>query len=389
MLINLNKHIENLKFFDILPFYIQESKGFVMGGIQAIFNEYQKKYPLYTRDYIVDLMLDDGIISFDIANKIKSGTSLFLLDNNISKTMNNNSINMTEIFGGNFKNSTKVMPKTNSNRKIETTRQSKNQGDCWLLSGINALNYTDMGRKAIYDAIVPDTDGSGGVTIKFKGSPLKQKNIHITAHQIEKARQRGNYSNGDDDMIAFELATEITLKEMVKQGIAKRGNSDKELKEQGYNYRSYINGGVSTSKYYQYPISELFGLKSDYINMYLFNGRNSANPIKDKNVVLKKICQNKSQTAIWCAFNCNAVNKYIHGNHAYAVKRMEYGKYAILTDPYIENKEIKLSWKDFEGLVTDINIASNNTQTIRNINNTLPQYYHKANAEFNKRFRKM
>ena len=53
------------------------------------------------------------------------------------------------------------------------------------------------------------------------------------------------------------------------------------------------------------------------------------------------------------------------------------------------HKEIKLSWKDFEGLVTDINIASNNTQTIRNINNTLPQYYHKANAEFNKRFRKM
>lgn len=360
-----------------------------MGGIQAIFNEYQKRYPLYTTDYIVDLMLDDGVISFDIANKIKSGTSLFLLDNNISKTLNNGSINMTEIFGGNFKNTTKVPTKTKFNRKIETTHQSKNQGDCWLLSGINALNYTDMGRKAIYDAIVPDTDSSGGVTIKFKGSPLKQKNIHITAYQIEKAKQSGKYSNGDDDMIAFELATEVTLKEMVKQGLAKRASNDNELKDQGYNYRSYINGGVSTSKYYQYPISELLGLKSDYINMFLFNGKNSINPIKDKNAVLKRVCQTKSQTAIWCAFHCDVKNKYVHGNHAYAVKRMEYGKSVILTDPYSENKEIKLSWKDFEGLVTDMHIASNNAQPIRNINNTLPQYYHNANNEFNKRFRKI
>ena len=70
-------------------------------------------------------------------------------------------------------------------------------------------------RKAIEEAIVPDTYGNNGVTIKFKGSPIKQKEFYITAEEIAKARESGNYSSGDDDMIAFELATEKTFKAVV------------------------------------------------------------------------------------------------------------------------------------------------------------------------------
>lgn len=144
------------------------------GEIQALFNSYQKKYPYYTRDAIVEIMLDDGVITFQVANKIKSGMSLFLLDNNLLKSVKSNDFSMTEIMGGNFAK-TKTKPKTNFNRKIEPTKQPMTQGDCWLLSDINGLNQTDWGKQAIYDAIVPDNDGSGGVTINFKGSPLKKK----------------------------------------------------------------------------------------------------------------------------------------------------------------------------------------------------------------------
>ena len=187
------------------------------GEIQALFNKYQQKYPLYTKEAIVDTMLKDGVITPDIAKKIKSGTSLFLLDNSFSSKNTNKDLNMTEIFGGSFRKQ-KAKPKTNFNRQVEATFQSKTQGDCWLLSDINALNCTEWGRKAIHDAIIPDANNTGGVTIKFKGSPLKQKSFHISANEIIKAKKSGNYAKGDDDMIAFELATE-KLSKMIEKGL--------------------------------------------------------------------------------------------------------------------------------------------------------------------------
>lgn len=54
------------------------------GEVQNLFNIYQKRYPLYTREAIVDLMLKNGAISPDTAKKIKSGMSLFLIDNSVA-----------------------------------------------------------------------------------------------------------------------------------------------------------------------------------------------------------------------------------------------------------------------------------------------------------------
>ena len=67
------------------------------GEIQALFDKYQKWYPYYSRDAIVDLMLQKGVITSDVAKKIKSGMSLFLIDNgviDINKDYNENLPNM-------------------------------------------------------------------------------------------------------------------------------------------------------------------------------------------------------------------------------------------------------------------------------------------------------
>ena len=55
------------------------------GEIQALFDKYQKWYPYYTRDAIVDLMVKNGAITSETAKKIKSGMSLFLIDNSVAK----------------------------------------------------------------------------------------------------------------------------------------------------------------------------------------------------------------------------------------------------------------------------------------------------------------
>ena len=89
------------------------------GEIQALFNKYQQKYPLYTKEAIVDTMLKDGVITPDVAKKIKSGTSLFLLDNSFSSKNTSKDLNMTEIFGGSFsKQKAKAKAKAKAENRI-------------------------------------------------------------------------------------------------------------------------------------------------------------------------------------------------------------------------------------------------------------------------------
>lgn len=356
-------------------------------SVQTLYTKYQQKYPLYNKEKIVDMMLDDGVITFEDANKIKSCASLFLIDNKFdNKNSSNNNFNITEIWGGNFSTS-KKQSKTDFNSKIEPTFQSDKQGDCWLLSDINALNTTTWGKQAIRDAIIPDKNSKGGVTINFKGSPLKEKNIYISAQQIERAKQSGNYSRGDDDMIAFELATEIVYRKMVKQGIAKRICTDEELQQQKINYRSYINSGVATKDFQQYPISKLLGMETIELNFFIINGYNSSNPQKEKDKILKFISTQKTNLAIWCAFAGEFENKYgLYSNHAYTIKKMECNKEVILIDPYYSDKEIRMAWKDFKNLINAATCSFNDTNLKNKIKQHLPNYYNIKNEEYQKRY---
>lgn len=87
-------------------------------SIQTEYNKYQAKYPLYNRDTIVDLMLKDGIITPDIATKIKSGISLFELDSNFFK-QNSKDWSTTQIFGGDFS-------KSNTSQDVERQNKKNN-----------------------------------------------------------------------------------------------------------------------------------------------------------------------------------------------------------------------------------------------------------------------
>lgn len=137
-----------------------------------LFNKYMEKYPLHRTEVIINQMLDDGVITFKDAKELREGKSIFTPENYFTGD-NNTDIDMTKLMGGSFRNND--TSKTNFNREIEPTIQPMTQGDCWLLSDINSLNETDWGKAAIKEAIIPDTNGNGGVTIKFKGSPLEKK----------------------------------------------------------------------------------------------------------------------------------------------------------------------------------------------------------------------
>ncbi len=338
-----------------------------MPGIEALYNQYQQRYLLYSRDAIADLMLKDGVISLDIAQKIKNGVSLFLLDRQQPMLTPNNNLDKTGLFCGYFYE-IQQKPQTSFNRKIEATFQSDKQGDCWLLSDINALNLTEWGRKAIYEAIIPDSDGSGGVTINFKGAPIEQKSFHITAEEIDKARQSKRYSKGDDDMLAFELATEKLAITLLESGKYKRCTH---FDYKDPEHLTYISGG---------GVYDMNGITMD-ISTFI-TGRQDVElscteDIQVTKNFIRNLAENTTNVASVCTFQSDytssrSQNSPVHGNHAYAIKKIVYNKFVIIIDPYQADKEIKLPWKDFISDVQMLRVATNNSSTKNDLEKLIP-----------------
>lgn len=346
-----------------------------MDKVNALFSKYLEKYPLHRFEIIIDKMLDDGVITFEDAKNLREGKSVFSVGNNYFTNVSND-MTMSEIMGGHF--STKSSPKTNFNKKIEYTNQPYTQGDCWLLSDINALNTTEWGRKAIEEAIIPDTEGKGGVTIRFKGSPLEQKEIYIAAEEIANARESGNYVAEDDDMIAFELATEKTFREMVRQGLAERVEDDEYLEFLGAKYRSYIFFGVKNEEFSQYPISELLGVEAHHLNKNYYECHPKSNEINKK--ALEWFGQNKNNATCVCAFGFftdgwgnKDTKDYIKGGHAYAVKDFIPGKEVIVSDPHYSEHEIKVPWDVFKEWSIDFVFSFKNETIKQDYKKILPK----------------
>lgn len=96
----------------------------------------------------------------------------------------------------------------NVNGKIDESFSQGDAGDCWLLSAILAMSYSESGKQVLDDSINVQSDG--GIDVSFEG---KDKSYTISPEElIEQNKQFGDetsyYSTGDDDVLAVELAIE-------------------------------------------------------------------------------------------------------------------------------------------------------------------------------------
>ncbi len=81
-------------------------------------------------------------------------------------------------------------------------------GDCWFLSGLKALSNTEEGRKMLQDAVQINDDGS--YTVKFDGVDWAGT---FTDADLRAARNSGQYSDGDDDVLLLEIAAQTFLQQ--------------------------------------------------------------------------------------------------------------------------------------------------------------------------------
>lgn len=178
---------------------------------------------------------DDNMSAMDmfvVKNKSANNT------NNISQTAK------TAVKTASLNDKSGSEPYTNSaqvNGLIDEQIIQGATGDCWHISGVMALNATDAGKEAIKNAIKPNPDGS--VTVYFRGI---DKSYTVSAEEIKRHDTDDNrydeYSNGDNDMLALELATEKVFGDIKSHKI--KGNRSIVVSKES------INGGhTMTTKF--------------------------------------------------------------------------------------------------------------------------------------------
>ena len=246
---------------------------------------------------------------------------------------------------------------------IQDTKQSKETGDCWLLTNLNAMRDTKWGAKIIKDAI--KKDGMGGVIITFKGSKGEQKEFRVTEEEIVIARESGKYSSGDDDVIAFELAMEKYLKlyGTLHGREVNPSAAGGELLDGG--------GGMGINNF----IELLSGEKIDEEHTHYFLPPESSfyttpeqrefneNMLK----VLDEIEKNPNKYCIEFLFNsnctvCSDPPVALNTDHAYQLKKVvtENGnKYVIFTNPWDSSQEYKLTYNYFISLMCCLTLVEN------------------------------
>ncbi len=223
---------------------------------------------------------------------------------------------------------------------IDASEQSGYTGDCWLLTGLNSMSYSEAGRQAIKDAMTFNEDGS--VTINFKGVGVSYT---ITKEQIAAANRNKRYSSGDDDVLVFEMAMEQLRNDIGAGKIQFDVNSP------------YYVGDTSTGRSGQSSID------GGYVEQvwYLLTGKlasQTSNPDQIKNY-LSQFEQNPDSMTMSCSFkggqgdrngftvtdaNGNPVKLYY--SHAYAVKSVDGDKVTIV-NPWDSTQEIVLDKDTF------------------------------------------
>lgn len=93
------------------------------------------------------------------------------------------------------------------NGEIDESVKQGGTGDCWVLTGILSLTATAEGKALIKSSL--EIQKNGDVIVNFKGLGYS---IRVTAAEIKKHDtddiKNDAFSNGDNDMLVFELAVE-------------------------------------------------------------------------------------------------------------------------------------------------------------------------------------
>ncbi len=311
---------------------------------------------------------------------IPEGVSTRDVDGNTVTTFRHNDRIQTQIYGSDFdakaikdrfilKDIKYVLPQepeatdesNGVNGEIDEKVEQGGTGDCWLLTGVLALNSTDIGKKIIKSSITSNADGS--VTVNFKGVGVSYTISldEIKKHDTDNIKSDA-YSNGDNDMLVLELAVE-KLKKDIEAGKVTITPAEKTWEG---DREGSIEGGFAQQM--------LYFLTGRTSSTYLMNGSSENNIVPLSQNAIYELFNNaldSGETALTFGLyynehegTCVDGNKFYidlqDGGHALAITNLTKDTVTFV-NPWDSTKEYTMTWAEFAKIgvafisITDLN----------------------------------
>ncbi|MBQ9245397.1 hypothetical protein IJ182_03920 [bacterium] len=225
-------------------------------------------------------------------------------------------------------------------------------GDCWLLSGVTALNFSEQGQALLKNAVTYNDDDT--YTVNFKGIGTE---IKITKEELEDAKNTLIYSQGDDDMIILELAFEAAL-DKIQSGEIEVTNDHPKLtvNDNEGDLLSSLDGGFFEDV--------IFLLTGDNVQQVSHKDENSNEKFDE---VLDKLQNNPESISVTLGFlgedlNQQVVitdidNNYVYtvqrSGHAFSIKSVD-GDNVTIVNPEDSSKEYVISRETLKQYAYDL-----------------------------------
>ncbi|MBE7707505.1 MAG: hypothetical protein E7Z88_02235 [Cyanobacteria bacterium SIG27] len=225
-------------------------------------------------------------------------------------------------------------------------------GDCWLLAGVNALSYTQEGKKMISDAL----EYKKGYTVVHTACG----DYVVSDEEVRLTKADRQYSDGDDDMIIFELAVEKIIDDVANGRVSIDAEASDLLKNAVKGEQGTTTGKSSTE-----------GGNSGGL-IYILTGKMAKRYTKSEDISaqLDTFSKNGNKNfTMTCGFKANIdesgkkssyVVKDAHGNdvelitsHAFSVKNVD-DKYVTIVNPWDSSKDIVLDRETFMEYCSDV-----------------------------------
>ncbi len=242
-----------------------------------------------------------------------------------------------------------LFDKNTKDGKIEDTKQGQT-GDCYLLSAISALSYNEKGAQMIKDCLEYDDKGT---TVHLKGVG----DYYVSNDEVAQTKGSDQYSNGDDDMIIFELAVEKVRNDMANGDAyyldddksESIGNGFVEMTSSTKDAPSIANGGLATEVLYYITgkTADLVYNKED-ITQALDNFQQNNG---------KDYCASVGLYNDTIAISPQGETIELYGPHAYSIKNVSDNTVTI-TNPWDSSKDLIIQKENFIEVIDDMEILN-------------------------------
>lgn len=234
------------------------------------------------------------------------------------------------------------------NGEIDENVSQGGTGDCWVLTGVLALNSSEIGKQIIKESIQVNNDGS--VTVSFKGLGVSYT---ISADEIRKHDtdniKNDAYSNGDNDMLVLELATKKLMADIASGKVKLDVPADSV--EAIYNKDGSIEGGFAQNMIYY-----LTGQQADFI--YAYGKEENGLPENEVIQFLKDAYENGNSVLTFGIYGSGhkatlidgtPYKLNISGGHALAITNLT-ATTVTFVNPWNSSKEYTMTYEEFAKL---------------------------------------